>query len=449
MNYIKKTTTALLVLITIQVSSQDILTKKEALEIALENNYGVKIANNNVEVAKNNSSIYNSGYLPTVSATAGANYNNNNQTTELQEEAVQPNQDNPIENDGVITKSYNASIGLNYTIFDGLGRKYNYKQLVETYNLTELQARETIENMYLQLFTVYFQIARFSENTNNLKEALEISKQRLKRAEYQYEYGQTTKLELLNAEVDVNNDSINYINSRQQFYNTKRNLNIILGTQKGVGYEVETEVVFKTLMSFDELMDNAMQNNALLNQTDKNIAISELNEKISKSNYFPAISLSTSYGWNKSENENPTTVFQSLSNATTGLNAGINLSWNLFDGGSTKTNVANAKIALENQQILKEQQLETLKNNLNNIYDSYQNAMFVLQAQEKNVITNQNNFDRTQERYKLGQVTSIEFRQAQINLLNSQTAYSNAKYDAKLLELELLQLSGDILNVDF
>jgi len=73
----------------------------------------------------------------------------------------------------------------------------------------------------------------------------------------------------------------------------------------------------------------------------------------------------------------------------------------------------------------------------------------VLTAQEQNVISNQNNFDRTQERFKLGQITSLEFRQAQINLINAQTALNNAKFDAKLIELQLLQLSGDILNVKF
>lgn len=439
MIYIKKIITALFVLIIIQTNAQDLLTKKEALQIALENNYGVKIANNNVEVAKNNSSIYNSGYLPVISSSAGANYDNSNQEIERQDGTITIVK-------GAETKTFNASIGLNYTIFDGLGRTYNYKQLKETYNLTELQARETIENMYLQLFSVYFQIARLSENTNNLNEALKISKQRLERAQYQYEYGQSTKLELLNAEVDVNNDSINYINSRQQHYNAKRDLNIVLGTQQQITYEVETDVDFISLISFDELYNKAIENNVLLKQFEKNIAISEFNLKINKSNYLPTAGLSTSYGWNKSIN--PPTSFLAGSNST-GLNAGINLSWNLFDGGNTKTRVANAKIALENQQILKEQQLEILKNNLNNVYDSYQNALFVLQAQEKNVLTNQNNFERTQERYKLGQVSSIEFRQAQINLLNSQTAHSNSKYDAKLLELELLQLSGEILNVDF
>ena len=429
----------LLVLVSLQVSAQDILTKKEALQIALENNYGVMIANNNVEIAKNNSSIYNSRYLPTVSTSAGANYNNSNQEIERQ--------DGSITNiNGAETKTYNASVNVNYTLFDGLGRKYNYKQLKETYNLSELQARETIENMYLQLFNVYFQIARLSENTKNLKEALEISKERLERAKYQYEYGQSTKLELLNAEVDVNNDSINLINSKQLFSNSKRNLNIVLGIQKDINYIVETDVDFISLMSYEELLTKAKENNVILQQNEKNIAISEFNIKANKAGYLPTAGLSGSYGWNKSEN--PATSFLARSHST-GLNAGINLSWNLFDGGNTKTRVANAKIALENQEILKEQQLETVENILNNAYESYQNALFILQAQEQNIITNQNNFDRTEERYKLGQVTSIEFRQAQINLLNTQTALNNAKYDAKLFELELLQLTGELLNLEF
>ena len=429
----------LLVLVTIQVSAQDVLTKKDAIAIALENNYGVEIANNNVEVAKNNSSIYNTGYLPTVSTSAGANYNNSNQEIERQNgETTKIN--------GAETKSYNASINVNYTLFDGLNRKYNYKQLQETYNLSELEARETIENMYLQLFNNYFQIARLSENTSNLDVTLKISKKRLERANHKYDYGQSTKLELLNAQVDVNNDSINLINSRQQFANSKRNLNIILGTQNGIAYNVETEVNFINLMSFEELSSKAKENNILLKQNEKNIAISKFNIKANKAGYLPKAGLTGSYGWNKSQN--PATSFLAQLNST-GLNAGLNLSWNIFDGGATKTRVANAKIALENQEILKEQQLETIDNTIKNTYELYQNTLFILEAQKQNEITTQNNFDRTEERYRLGQVSSIEFRQAQINLLNTQNAVSNAKYDAKLIELELLQLTGDLLNVEF
>ena len=360
MIYYKYTQLLLLfVFTTMQVTAQNILTKKEALEITLENNYGIKIANNNLEVAKNNSSVYNSGYLPTISTSAGTNYSNTDQEITGQDGTS-------TSVNGAVTKTYNASLNVNYTIFDGLGRKYNYQQLKEQYNLTELQARETIENTYLQLFTVYFQIARLSENTSNLQEALEISKQRLQRAKYQNEYGQSTKLELLNAEVDVNNDSISYINSKQQFLNAKRSLNIILGVQKEVDYDVETDVSFSNLLSFDDLLLETKSNNVLLKQNEKNIAISEFNIKVNKANYLPNLGLTTSYGWNKSEN--PATSFLAGSTSN-GLNAGLNLSWNLFDGGSTKTRVANAKIALENQEILLQQQEETLENNLKNTWE--------------------------------------------------------------------------------
>ena len=424
---------------TLQGISQEILTKKEALEITLENNFGIKIANNNLEVAKNNKSIYNTGFLPTAAISSGANYSNNNQTISRQDGTS-------TSINGAVTKSYNASVGLDYTIFDGLGRKYNYQQLKETYNLTELQARETIENTYLQLFTTYFEIARFSENKENLKEALSISKQRLLRAKYQYEYGQSTRLELLNAEVDVNNDSITLINANQQLSNVKRGLNVILGIKKEVNYVVDTEVEFVKMMNFDDLQQKTIANNSTLKQNEKNIAISEFNIKINKANYLPSLGLNTSYGWNKSEN--PSTSFLAASTSN-GLNAGLSLSWSLFDGGSTKTNVANAKIALENQQVLLEQQKLSIDNELRNTWENYKNQLFIITAQEKNVVTTQNNFDRTKERYKLGQVTSIEFRQAQINFINSKTAYNNAKFDAKLIELQLLQLSGDILNVNF
>ena len=434
-----------LFLATLQGSSQEVLTKKQALEIALENNFGIKIANNNLKVAKNNAGIYNSGYLPTTALNSGADYRNNNQKIIF----TDPQTDNDAERvgTGAVTKSYNVSLGLNYTLFDGLGRKYNYQQLKETYNLTALQAKETIENTYLQLFTVYFQIARLSENTLNLEEALTISQRRFKRAKYQYEYGQTTKLEVLNAEVDINNDSILVINARQQLSNAKRGLNAVLGIEKNENYQVETGVNFNRLMNFEALQQKTIANNTVLKQNQKNIAISKFNIKINKANYLPSLNFSTSYGFNRTENENLVNPFGARLITSDGLNAGLNLSWNIFDGGATKTRVANAKIALENQQILLDQQKFAIQNSLKNTWENYRNQLFILKSQEKNIQTTQNNFDRTQEKYRLGQVTSIEFRQAQINLINSKTAANNAKFDAKLIELLLLQLSGDILNV--
>ena len=427
--------------------SQEILTKQQALKIALKNNFGIKIANNNVKIAKNNSSILNSRFLPSAAINSGTDYRRNNQKIVF----TDPSSGNDAERrgDGVITKTYNTSLGINYTLFDGMGRKYNYKQLKETYNLTELQARQTIENTYLQLFTIYFQIARLSENKNNLREALDISQKRLQRAKYQYEYGQATKLEYLNAQVDVNNDSINLITAKQQLSNAKRGLNVILGIDKETTYTVETNVDYSKLINYSEIEQKTLKNNSLLQQNEKNVAISEFNIKVNKASYFPTLNFNASYGLNRTENENLVNPFGARLITSNGLNAGLNLSWNIFDGGARKTRVKNAVIALDNQKIALEQQKVTIKNNLKNTWENYNNQLFILKAQEQNVLTTENNFNRTEERFKLGQITSVEFRQAQINLLNARTVLNNAKFDAKLIELQILQLSGDILNVSF
>jgi outer membrane protein TolC len=131
------------------------------------------------------------------------------------------------------------------------------------------------------------------------------------------------------------------------------------------------------------------------------------------------------------------------------LSGGINLTWNIFSGGRNRTQVQNAKINLDTQQLQKQQIEIEINRDFNNAWEDYQNKLFVLQTQQKNVQTNTDNFNRTEERFKLGQITSIEFRQAQLNLINAVNAKNAAKYETKLSELQLLQLSGELLNMKF
>lgn len=436
---IKNTVVIAILFCTFFVSAQNVLTQQEAVKLALENNYDIKIANKAVDVAENNTSILNSGYLPTLTANAGATYNLDNNESEFS------NGTTTVLN-GAESDRYNASLSLNYTIFDGLGRKYNYKTLKEQYQLSELQARETIENTVLQLFSVYYNVAQLSENVIALEETLKATKDRLTRAEYQFEYGQNTKLEVLNAEVDIVNDSINIINTKQDLKNAKRDLNVVLGNALDTDYNVETEVDFSLQFKKDSLFEKAKTRNIALLQTEKNIAISQLGIKSGKSAYLPTVGLSGSYGWNK--NNNNAASFVAVS-TNTGLSAGLNLSWNIFDGGSTITRVKNAKINLETQQLQKENILISITRDFNNIWDDYKNKLEIYNLQENNISTAQSNFERTQEKFKIGQVNSIEFRQAQINLLNAELSRNQAKFLAKISELQLLQLSGMLLDVDF
>lgn len=434
-------------------AQENTLSKEEAVTKVLENNYGIEIAKNEVEIADNNAGILNSGYLPTLTGTAGATYNTNDTTTEFPGQLDENN--NPradIEVNDAESQRYNAAVNLNYTLFDGLGRFYSFKRLKEQYQLSTLQARETIENTMIQMFSVYFEIARLTENKNVQKQALEISNDRIKRAEYSFEYGQNTKLDILNAQVDVTNDSINLLNTEQQLANAKRDLNVVLNQNLNEEYEVDTTVVFIPKFQLVEFMDKTITNNVAILQTESNLSINAYDIKVNKSGYLPTVGLTGSYGWNRNQNAPSAfltgAIFPGTNSNVASMSLGANLTWNLFDGGGTTVRVKNSKITYANQELLRKQVELEVNRDMQNAMAIYENRLKIYQIQEQNVFTNQNNFERSREQFQLGSITSIEFRQAQINLLNAQTNKNLAKYDAKLAELQLLQLTGQLLNIE-
>lgn len=427
-------------IVTSTFAQKEVLSKEEAIIKTLENNYGIRVSQNMVEIAENNQSILNSGYLPSLTGVAGSNYNIEDINATLQD-----GEQRII--DGAKTNRYNAALNLNYTLFDGLGRFYNFRQLKEQYNLTQLEARETIENTILQLLTIYYEVARLTENLEVLQETLEISRERITRAEYQFEFGQSNRLGVLNAEVDVNNDSINLLNTQQQLANARRDLNVILNDQEIPidQFLVDTTVAFLPRLRLETYLDEAQANNVSLLQAESSIAISDYAIKVSRSGYLPTVGLTGSYGWNTANL--PSTSF-AQSSTTMGYGAGLSLAWDLFDGGTTITNVRNAKVRRENEELIKQQIILEVNRDIANALGNYENRRIIFEVQEQNVLTNENNFERSREQFKIGQITSIEFRQAQINLLNARTSKHLAKYDAKLAELQLLQLTGQLLNIE-
>lgn len=419
--------------------AQDILSKSDAVSIALENNFDIRTAKNNVDIARNNSAIKNSGYLPSISASAGANYSLSDTKTTLQSGEIR-------EVNGVSTSRYNGSVGLNYTVFDGMARENTFKSLKENYNLTELQSRFVIENSLLNIFGVYYEVARLTENVLVQREALTVSRRRLQREKYGSEYGQNTQLDVLNAEVDYNNDSINYLVLSQQLANEKRNLNLLLGRDVNIAFDADTTIRYTLGVDVEVLRENASKNNVNILQEQAGIRNSEYSLKAVNAGTIPKLGLSAAFGANQN-NLGPTSFADKQT--LVGPSAGLSLSWNIFDGGSTNTRKQNARITLENQKVSYEQVQMNVDRDLSNAWTLYQTSLFVLQAELTNLQTNKRNFDRTVEQYALGQITQIVFRQAQINYLNAKLSYNQAKYSAKNAELSLFQLSGDLLEAQF
>jgi outer membrane protein TolC len=423
-----------------------LLEREEAVRIMLENNYGIRIAQNTELIADNNTSILNSGYLPQLQGTAGANYDKTSSETDFQgaRDSI-GNPRKPVVIDDAITQQYNAALAMNYTLFDGLGRFYNYKRLKEEYNLSQLQARQTIENTTLQLMSVYLEVARITENLDVFEQTLDISKSRETRAQYQFDYGQVNKLEVLNARVDINTDSVNLLNTRQQLRNTKRDLNLLMNRDLEADFVVDTLVVLKNMLIIDSFIEDINSNNVRILQSESNVQISEYDIKTTRALLLPRIGLSGSYGWNQANNPR-SPFFPATTRTSDSFQLGASLTWDLFDGGSSIIGLKNARIAYENEGLRKKQVLLEVSRDISNARGNYKNALDIYRMQEQNVITNQDNFNRSQERFKLGQITSIEFRQAQVNLLNAVTTENLAKYDAKLAEYQLLQLAGQLMN---
>ncbi|MGL1888560.1 MAG: TolC family protein [Reichenbachiella sp.] len=433
--------TASLILWSTLSYGQEVLLKSDAVAIALENNFDISIAKTNQEIADNNASLMNSGYLPNVSANAGSNYSNANSDLIFSDSLS-----TKVSAKGIETSSHNASLGVDYILFDGLGRMYDYKVLKTNYQLSELQARLVIENSLLNIFNSYYEIARLSENELSQKETLDISRDRLKRAIYSAEYGQSTQLDVLNAEVDYNTDSIDYLTIKQQLKNEKRNLNLLMGRSVNIDFAADTTLSFDQLLDFESIESNAKTNNSTLLQEQNLLLSSEYRVKGSLAPMIPKVGLNGSYGWNKGI-FGPGNPLQER--AGTSLNLGASLTWNIFDGGRSLVQRQNTRLAYEQQQQYVNQAELNLDRQLGNAWTVYTTALFVMDAQKKNQQTNELNFDRSKEQHDLGQITNIVFRQAQFNLLSANLDFNRAKYSAKIAELALLQLSGTLLNTEF
>lgn len=434
-------------IISISLHSQQFLSKEEALAIALDVNFGIQVSKNNLEISENNSSLLNSGFLPSISFSGGTDYGKSNSEIEFPNQFLDDGslRQNLILNNQETTR-YNSGVNLNYILFDGLGRKFNYKKLKELYSLSELQSRETIEFTVLQLYSVYFKIVELSESINIFKQALEISKKRKFRAKSSFKHGQVNKLAVLNAQVDVTNDSISLLEIEQNLDNANRDMNLLLNQSIDQVYVLEKEVDFIPRIKIEELLKSAAKFNVSLLKQKHNIQINSYDIKVSQSGYLPSVGLFGFYGWNLTQNP-ASAFFSGTNNNKYSFNIGANVTWNLFDGGQISTQVRNAKIALDNQKILAEKTQLTFDRDLSKSWQNYKNAIQIYNIQEKQVETATYSFNRSEAQYKLGSISAIEFRQAQINLRNAQYQRNLKKYQAKLTELNVLQISGQLLNV--
>ncbi|HTG65209.1 MAG TPA: TolC family protein [Flavobacterium sp.] len=416
-----------------KTNAQEVLTIEDALKIALENNYEIQIASNNLKVNQTNNTIGNAGMLPKLTATIVDNNNIQNLSQTRSDGTI-----NSVNNGKSNSLTY--GVGLDWTIFDGMKMFAKRDQLEELQKLGESTLRLNVLTKIGDVYATYYDLVQQQQQLKALDSTLLISNQRLTLAQNRFNIGKASKLEVLNAQVDLNTDKVTLLKQKELYNNTKILLNQILAREAKIDFKVMDFIRVDAGLKLDVLSDLAQKQNPQLEAQIINKRVAELQLKQVKATRYPTLKVNT--GYNFSENES-SLGFTTQSSAR-GLNYGFSASLNLFDGMAQHRNEKIANLAIENAEIQIKQQSQALETQLATAFQTYLTNLELISLEEKNEAIAKKNLEITLDKFHIGTITTLEFRTAQLNYINATVRYSNAQYQAKLSEIALKELAGKL-----
>jgi outer membrane protein len=417
----------------LKIDAQEILTPQEAIKIALENNFEIKIATNNLTIDQANVAIGNAGMLPTVTASII-----DNKSIQNSSQTLLSGGSNQLDN--ALNNSLTYGVGLNWTIFDGFMMFAKLDQLKELQKLGEAQLKLTVITKVSDVNSTYFYLVQQQQQLAALDTTIVISNQRLALAQNRFTIGKASKLEVLNAQVDLNTDKVALLRQNELYANTKILLNQILARDTTTDFSVISELSLDEQLILSELSALVAKQNPQLESQIINKRVSELQLKQIKAGRYPVISVNTAYNIRETQSS---LGFVTQSNSK-GLNYGFSASLNLFDGLAQNRNEKIAKIQIENAELAIEQQNVSLNSLLATSYQTYLTNLELIDLEETNEAIAKQNLEITLDKFHIGTITTLEFRTAQLNYVNAKVRYSNAQFQAKLSEIALKELAGTI-----
>jgi outer membrane protein TolC len=413
--------------------TQEILTAEQALATALENNYEIRMAKNELRIDSLSHSPGFAGMLPRVNAFL----DDNNSIQNLE----QTRSDGTVNSqDDAKNNSLNYGVELDWTLFDGFKMFATHQRLKEQRNLGSNTLKESIIGNLSDVLITYYDLVQQQQQLAALDSTVVISKQRVTLAQNRFDIGKASKLEVLNAEVDLNTDQTLFLEQQELFANTKVVLNRLLARDIQTSFSVEAEIKIDSGLFLPDLKAMAMENNPeLLSHIIQN-KIAKLKFKEIRASRYPTVIARTSYNFSESESSLGFTT----NSSSHGLRYGVGINMNIFDGLNQNRSEKIAKLEIDNSKILIEQQQKTLLSQLHIAHQTYQTNLKLIALEHKNDAMAKENLEITMEKYRIGIIPTIEFRTAQLNYINAQLRYSNAVFKAKLSEISLKALSGNL-----
>jgi len=421
------------ILCTLLATAQAPMTLQDALNLALESSHQVQIAQTSRQLAAVNYSYGNAGFLPSLSANGQASYSEQNTEVTFANPGTPP-----ISETGAVTEQLNAGLDLDYVLFNGNARIYKYNQLGILDEQAALLERQSIEQTLVAVSQAFLEAANTNASMAIAQKGVALSNDRLQRVQARYELGTATKLEVLNAEVDLRNDSTTYLDTKLTFETQSRTLNQLIGLPADTLFPMAIDYEYLAIGELENYLDSALQNNAEYLSARKEIERTTLDQKLNQAELFPRIGINAGYDY--STVEYGANFIQSSQN--NGWNVGLNLSYSLFDGGRINRQRQLAQIQRERSQTTLESIELKIRVNVLNAYSEYKSSTELLGLAKRNVRTAEHNFERSEEAYKTGQITSVEVRQAQLNMLRANYTEHIQKTLLKLAEINLFYQSG-------
>lgn len=416
--------------------AQEVYDLSRCITTSLERNYSIKVVRNREEIAANNLTKGNAGMLPVVTTTNRFGGTINNTTQNLREGGSN-------ESRGVHNTSGSAGINVGMTIFRGFQVQANYQKLNELKQMGELNTQMSIENLVARIVSEYNYYIQQLTLYKNLAYAVSLSRERVRIDEQRYLLGAASKLQLLQSLVYLNADSSRYARQNEVLRASQIRLNELMASDN-LGEHIilkDTVILIDENLRYDDLLGLTLDYNTSLQIASKNQVISELDYKIIESRSYPYVTASTGYTYNYSGFQTGTTSNQHVR----GMNYGLTVGMDIFDGFNRKREKSNALIEIENRRIQYQEVEQEVRADLLTIYYAYENNLRLLRLEEQNLEAARENLEIALERYKLGNLSGLELREVQKSLLDAEERLISVKYQTKLAEIPLKQISGRIL----
>jgi outer membrane protein len=410
-----------------------LFTAEEAVQEALKNNLQIEISRKDLEAAQLNNSWAMAGRWPSLNATVSDVESVTNLNQKL-------SNGSEISRDGALTNNFTANLVFNWRVFQGFRVKAAKERLEEFEKIGSINLEQQMAVITFDVLVNYYNLVRLNRQVIATQAIIDLNKERTLIADTRFNVGTAAKTDFLQASIDLNEQKVNLEQIYSQIDLTKARLNTLLKRDPRNALGV-TDTSFK-LNTIDTvvLARSMREKNYDLLRAQSELAVLIQEKKEINSQRIPFLNLSSVTSFNR--NKSDAGFF--LSNQTFGPNLGLSLGIPIYNGNIFKTQSRINDVQQKTQSLVIENLANEVTLQLNNSYVEYLNAMKTVTIEEKNLdLASENNFIST-ERFKKAQGNSIELRQAQLSLVDAQYRLINAQFRAKLAEINMLLLAGEI-----